>query len=191
MENDALQNIEKDDPLYEEAIVLIDLKNRNITSPLKLKKFLRNYAKVYSGDELRNGIATKIFLAANPVKFLDMCYTQIHDYLLLVNKFVGEGAHGIISMQGNVSPINLTVVPNWLKTPWHYDDEMEIKRNAVAKWMNDNQKSYFHGKVIMFKKYGFSGHPDVLRMRNTKTTGHLTKVPGSKNMYYDKNKLQH
>lgn len=194
MESEYELNIEQDDPLYKEAMVLIQLKQQNITNPKKLLKYLKEFMRENVNDDLAFSVADKISRTANCVKFLDLFYTQIHDYLIVVDRFLAAGAHGIISTNNRAHPITLKVVPNWLETPWHPDDELEIKRNAVEQWMNENEMHYFNGKVALFKRHGFSGVADPIIMRTVKNTSHLKRVPGTKNQYFDpkrhKNDLQ-
>ncbi len=192
MEGDEILNIKVDDPLYEEAVVLFHLKEQGIKSNKKFIKYLARYAQENKGNEMLEDICVRISKANDPLKFLDVCYKEIHDYLILVNQYLeSDDVHGIIAMNKHVYPITLDVRQNWLKDQWTYEDEMEIKRNAIANWMDVNKTGFFKGNVTLFKKYGFSGHVDYLCMKGVRNTEGLKKVPGTRNQYYDPKKFPH
>lgn len=189
---DLFPNITEDDPIMIEFNVLYHFMGWEIKSPVKLLKRLATYANGLHKDSIEFRQALFLMKDKNPVQLLKQAYNKLVDYLIVVNRFIGEGYHGFIELKDNLYPIMVETRPNWMESPWHPDDEHEICHKAVGNWMDENRDVlYFNGRVVLFKNYGFSGQPMYVRMKRSKmsTGSGLRKMPGTDDLYYDPGKF--
>ena len=178
---DPTSNVEYDTLEQESAILAIfeQMKNPN---PKKVKKLAaRLYAE--SPLEIQKRLCRDIYRADEPVKYMQSCIEKIRDCAILIEQFIEDGCHGMIftGKHGtDVWPVKLNTQQTWLTegTAWDPEQEMIIAHEAVNAFMQENDKGYFYGKVVLFPKFGFSGEPRIIEMSCGDTTG-MVKYPGT------------
>lgn len=138
------------------------------SNPKKLKKFVANLYKKVTTDEARL-ICQDIYSSKDPVKYVKDSITRVRDFAILIEQFMEDGNHGaIITGSGgrDVYPIKVDALPQWLTgdDPWTQEDELEIMLKATRGWMQEYNKDYFYGKIVLFPYFGFSGIPRVYEL---------------------------
>ena len=157
------QPTEAKTPLMEENEVLRYFQTHFTTNPKKLKKLaLRLHPKVSAF--IRRGIIYNILQASDPVAYLRKCFVDMDEYTVIIKDLIEDGHHGMIIMNDVIYPITVetTIKTDWVKngaTRWEPDQEIEIQHDVVKKFVMANKIAHFHGKVVLFPAFGFSGMP--------------------------------
>lgn len=160
---DEDQPVENKTPLMEENEVLRYFQDHFTTNPKKLKKLaLRMHPKV--SPFIRRGIIYNILQAPDPVAYLRKCFVDMDAYTVIIKDLIEDGNHGMIIMGDVIHGIELetTITTDWLKngaSRWEPDQEIEIQHAVVKAFVTKNQIAHFHGKVVLFPAFGFSGMP--------------------------------
>lgn len=187
--NEQFPNITEDDPVLIEVRILDHFMSWGIKSPAKLVTKLRQYAQGRDHDSTEFRQAAILIKDRKPIQLLHSAYNKIVDYLLLVDKFIGEGYHGFIEHGNNIYPITVETRANWMETPWHPEDELEIAYKAASKWMDEHRDvNYLNGRVVLFRNFGFKAEPIPVRMKRSKVRDGLKKAFGSGDLFYDPKK---
>lgn len=152
-------------------------------NPKKLKAFATRIAPLCA-PHILNGLIRNVLTIRDPEAYLLKCFGDIHQYAEIIKDFTKAGNHGMIQIQRQCYPVKLICPDVWLTdgNPWHPEDERLIGADACNKWMKDNDKGYFHGLVVLFSEFGFSGIPREFEMRCTKNVSGLNRYPGTR--YY-------
>lgn len=168
------------DPLNEEKKILDYFRENFTTNPKKLKQMARRIAP-QCAPFIQNGLITSIVLAKDPVKYLKKAFQQLDEMKDVIESLIASGAHGMIIIKDTIYPIEVKTVKNWLKEGDRWDPEQELlmQHDFCNKWMEEHNKGYFHGKVVLFKQFGFSGIPREIEMRCVKDTTGLQRYPGT------------
>lgn len=169
---------EPKDPLIAEAEILKYFKDNFTTNPKKLIRLARQ-VEANCTDYVKNGLIYSILTAKNPVAYLQKCFKDIEAMVEIARDLTAQGFHGMIFMNDVVYPLRLDTRENWLKDKWSEEDELEILHRLAAEWMRSNNKSSFHGKVVLWPLFGFSGIPTDIRMRNTTDITGMKRMPGT------------
>jgi hypothetical protein len=166
------------DPLMVEADILKFFKDNFTTNPRKLIR-LANQVKLNCTEYVANGLIRSILIAKNPVAYLLKCFKDIEAMVEIARDLTAQGFHGTLFMNDVVYPLKLDTRENWLKDKWSEEDELEILHRLAAEWMRSNNKSSFHGKVVLWPLFGFSGIPTKIHMRTTDDTSGMKRMPGT------------
>lgn len=167
-----------EDPLMAEAAILQFFKNNFTTNPKKLVK-LAIRVMPDCADYVVKGLITSILNAKDPVAYLQKCFRDIEALVEISKDLVADGYHGMIFMKDVIYPLKLDTRENWLKDRWAEEDELEILHRLAGEWMRTNNKTSFHGKVVLWPAFGFSGIPTNIRMRTTDDTTGLERMIGT------------
>lgn len=150
-------------PLMEENEVLRYFQDHFTTNPKKLKKLAcRLHPKV--SPFIRRGIIYNILQATDPVAYLRKCFVDMEAYTVIIKDLIEDGNHGMIIIGDEIHGIEIetTIRTDWLKTGatrWEAEQEIEIQHAVVKAFVTKNQIAHFHGKVVLFPAFGFSGMP--------------------------------
>lgn len=166
----------------ESLAVYHHLNNNFSTNPKKVMKMVKKmFLDTSIRDTLRNGIIYDVMTARDPVKVLRHQLKKAIELPLLIKELAEQGKHGIILINDTVHPCELDTRSNWLTEGKRWDEEQErlIMHELANGWMREHDKGYFHGEVILFKQFGFTGIPREIEMRCIKDTSGLTRHPGT------------
>lgn len=169
------------DPVEHEREYLRELKENFTSNPKKLKKIAIKISERYD-QYIRDGLVVSIAASADPVRYVIKCIDEIEIYAGAVDEFIESGKHGMLIHKNTIYPLELKLPKSWLNDAWSPDDEKKIRYDAVAAWMDEMQISEFHGKAVLFKKFGFSGIPRVVHIRSTEKTADMVRFEDTKFM---------
>ena len=183
---------EYQDALGGESHVLQEIEREKITNPKKMIKLCKRML-LEKRPEVQVRLLRDILAAADPIKYAKECITKIRDCAIVVENFIADGHHGMIMIKDDVYPVTLStkIKTQWLTDgkPWDPTDEMELQHHAAQDWMRIHDKGYFHGKVILFPQFGFSGVPRVVEMQCSKDVEGMTRYPGTNYFYEEPKKI--
>lgn len=170
----------KPDPMCQEEVVLNYFRDNFTTNPKKLKALARRIAPTCA-PFIQNGLITSIILAEDPVKYLRKAIQQFEEMAGVIKQLLASGAHGMIIVKDDIYPIEVKTLTKWLDEgdPWDPEQEMLLQHDFCNAWMKEHNKGYFHGKVVLFKAFGFSGIPREIELRCVKDTKNLKRYPGT------------
>lgn len=178
------------DSLSQEAGILDRLKSQGLKNPKKLKKLAERLLAEVTLPVQRE-LLMDILRSRDPIRYLKDCDEQVNDCSAIVKQFLEDGHHGMI-MTGHkyrtIYPVTLATPEKWLNADdmWSPDDELDIQYKAAKAWMEEHDVGHFHGKVLLYPQFGFSGMPATITMdRRLDTTG-LDKIEGTE-FFYDPN----
>jgi hypothetical protein len=152
----------EDRPLMGEREVIQYLKDHFTTNPKKLKNIAKRIIPL-SKDYTVRGIIRSLIEHRDPVGYIKKCFVQIEEYNVLIMQFIEQGYHGMIMIQDTVYPVSLDTQEHWLKDRWTMDDEIDIQHRLIDNFMVEHNRTWFHGKIVLFYHFGFSGIPREIR----------------------------
>ncbi len=156
-------------PAWDQEFKLIE-ELKTISNP---KKLAREAFRISVSDKytpIQKLLASKLAEHSKPKLLLKIYETRIRDFAILMEKFIEDGAHGLIMTgeEGNsVYPLKLDVRENWVSDPddrWNLEDETEIIEKALDVYLLECQdNARFSIKAVLFPQFGFSGVPRQLK----------------------------
>lgn len=159
-------------PLEQEGVVLKFFKD-NFTPKIKnLKKMA--FALHHNPDvpiHAKRGIVNSVLVAKDPAKFLKEAFKEINDIPVIMQGLRDDGNHGMIMLDSDIYGFEIQVRPGctWLREDdtWNPDDEREIIDASVEAFMEKHLLKRLDGKILLFKEFGFSGMPLMVRQEFT------------------------
>lgn len=161
MDEDQLEDTAT--PLMKEDAVLQYFQENWTTNPKKLKKMaLRLMPNV--PDFVQRGFIHDVLTAHDPAKYIIKCLDDMDAYRVIIKDLIEAGHHGMIVINDVITPITIDSRSNWLRPgdPWHIDDEIEIQHKLCRAHMREHGMKRFHGKIVIFPAFGFSGITRVI-----------------------------
>lgn len=155
-------------------------------------KKVRNLAKrllMESKLDIQKRLCRDILRSDKALTYVRDCIAKIRDCALLVEYFIEDGYHGMVftGKDGKeVWPIKLSSINlKWFTEgkPWCPEEEMRIQHDAANALMKEKDIGYFHGKVVLFPKFGFSGEPRIIEMQCGGKTEGQVRYPGTNYWY--------
>lgn len=153
-----------EDVVKEETDILTFLST--VKNEAKLKK-LANRVYFESDSEIKKRVCMEMLKTPKPSVYVKQALIRIKEYSCIIDELIEQNAQGMVIVGNTIYPVKLITKESWLteEIPWVSEDEDEIQVNAVDAWIRDNGERYFLGKVVLFKKFGFSGIPRMLEVR--------------------------
>lgn len=176
------------DTLEQESSILDQfdaIKNPNHKKVKKLAWRLLHESKL----EVQRKLCRDVLQADNALDYVRECVAKIRDCALLVQYFIEDGHHGMIFTGEDgkeVWPVTLSSINlKWFTEgkPWCPEEEMRIQHDAANALMKEKDIGYFHGKVVLFPKFGFSGEPRIVEMQCGAGTEGQVRYPGTNYWY--------
>jgi hypothetical protein len=129
------------------------------TNPKKLKKMA---LKIWADqpDWIQRGLLQNIIEDDKPAQLLEMFFTIMAEWKDVVPKLIADGNHGMIIKGSNeIHGFDLKANPKWLTEDdlWNHEQEIEIQDTVIRQWMAQEGLTKFHGKIVLFDEFGFSG----------------------------------
>lgn len=178
------------DTLEQESAILARFEAIKNPNAKKVKKLA---AKLYAEvpHEIQKRLCRDVYRAHDPLTYVRSCIEKIRDCSILIEQFIEDGSHGMIftGSDGNtVYPVRLKTPAHWLKEDERWDPEQEaiIQHDSVKAWMEEHNKGYFYGKVVLFPKFGFTGEPRIIEMQCSSDTEGMHRYPGTNYFTRDK-----
>lgn len=156
-------------------------------NPKKVQAFARRIAPLCA-PHIVNGLIRGVLSTKDPVGYLRGCFREINEYAVIIRDFVESGHHGMLQIGKNCYPVKLKCPVSWLSedAPWHPEDERLIGADACNAWMRDNDVGYFHGRVVLFSDFGFTGIPREFELRCSPNTQGMERYPGTRYFFAKK-----
>lgn len=158
---------EEKSPFMQENEVLTYFQDNFTTNRKKLIKMATALHPKVS-PFIRRGLIFSILNAPDPVKYLLSAFADMDQYNIVIKDLIEAGNHGMIITKANVIyPVNIKAWPHWLveDKKWNLDEEIEIQHQLIKNFIVEQQVPYFHGKIVLFPKFGFSGMPREIEAR--------------------------
>jgi hypothetical protein len=146
-------------PIEQENQVLEYFKNNFTTNPKKLCKMA---VRIWNDQPafIQKGLLQNILDAADPVNMLRDFFHMMDEWKQIVPSLIADGAHGMIVDKKNVIfGVEIKANEKWLRSNdlWNPDQEADIQDEVMKQWMADQGLKHFHGKIVLFDNFGFSG----------------------------------
>lgn len=157
-------------PLDQETQVLTWFQNSGVVNPKKLVKMAEK-VKHLVPDFICRSIIDNVLNARYPAKFLAEAYREMSDYPFIIAGLIADGNHGMLMHKDNIYGMVVNARwDSWLKEEnrWNGTDEVDLQDEMVNSWMEENLIRSFHGRIVLFKEFGFSGMARQITQTMTK-----------------------
>jgi hypothetical protein len=153
-------------PRQQEDAVLEFFKANFTTNPKKVKRMA---LKMWGSQPafIQKGMLENILAAHDPVKMLLEFFSLMDEWKSVIPDLLAAGYHGLILNGATIHGFNLKTQVNWLKEEdrWCLEQEADIQNQVIKTWMEERGLKRFHGKILMFDEFGFSGVAREVQIR--------------------------